>query len=106
MIGLSIGLGIAFVIAIITFSLINYTTEGTLNPFYKFIENVKTGGWIMLAFIFIMLPSFGYAINDKNDRLEKCNVKWKFDEETGSVNINVTGSKVDDAVINFKSKQN
>lgn len=106
MIGLSIGLGIAFVIAIITFSLINYTTEGTLNPFYKFIENVKTGGWIMLAFIFVMLPSFGYAINDKHDRLEKCNVKWKFDEETGSVNINVTGSKVKDTVINFKSKQN
>jgi hypothetical protein len=53
-----------------------------------------------------MLPSFGYAIHDKHDRLERCNVKWKFDEETGSVNIDVRGSEVKDAVINFKSKQN
>ena len=53
MIGFLIGLGIAFVITSITFSLINYTTEGTLNPFYKFIENVKTGGWVMLVFIFV-----------------------------------------------------
>jgi hypothetical protein len=106
MIGLLIGLGIAFVVASITFSIMNYTTEGTINPFYRFIDNVKSGGWIMLAFIFVMLPSFGYAIHDKHDCLEKCNVKWKFDEETGSVNIDVSGSEVKDTVINFKSKQN
>lgn len=106
MIGLLIGLGIAFVTTIITFSLINYTNEGVLNPFYNFIENVKLGGWMMLAFIFPMLSVFGYAIHDKYDRQEKCNVEWKFDEETGSVKIDVTGSKVKDAVINLESKQN
>ena len=106
MIGLLIGLGIAFVVASITLSLINYATEGTINPFYMFRENVKSGGWIMLAFIFVMLPSFGYAIHDKHERLEKCNVEWKFDEETGSVKIDITGSKVKDAVINLESKQN
>jgi hypothetical protein len=71
-----------------------------------FRENVKSGGWVMLALIFVMLPIYGYAIHDKCVRLEKCNVKWKFDEETGSVNIDVTGSEVKDAVINFESKQN
>lgn len=106
MIGLLIGLGIAFVVASITLSLINYATEGTINPFYMFRENVKSGGWVMLALIFVMLPIYGYAIHDKCVRLEKCNVKWKFDEETGSVNIDVTGSEVKDTVINFKSKQN
>jgi hypothetical protein len=106
MIGLLIGLGIAFVVASITFSIMNYTTEGTINPFYNFIDNVKTGGWLMLVVIFLMLPIYGYAIHDKCVRLEKCDVEWKFDEETGSVNINVTGSEVKDAVINFKSKQN
>lgn len=106
MIGLLIGLGIAFVVASITFSLINYTTEGTINPFYRFIDNVKSGGWIMLSFIFVMLPFLGYAMHDKHDRLEKCNVKWKFDEETGSVKIDITGSEVKDTVINFESKQN
>lgn len=105
MIGFLIGLGIAFVIASITFSLINYTTEGTLNPFYMFIENVK-GGWIMLVFIFGLLPFYGYAIHDKYVRKEKCNVEWKFDEETGNVKIDVTGSEVKDAVINFESEQN
>lgn len=106
MIGFLIGLGIAFVITCITFSLINYTTEGTLNPFYKFIENVKTGGWVMLVFVFGMLPFYGYAIHDKCVRKEKCNVEWKFDEETGNVKIDVTGSEVKDAVINFESEQN
>ena len=106
MIGLLISLGIAFIISSITFSSINYTNEGVLNPFYRFIENVKLGGWVLLAFTFTMLPFFGYAIQDKYIRLEKCNVEWKFDEETGSVKIDVTGSKVKDAVINFESKQN
>ena len=106
MIGVLIGLGIAFVIGSITFSVINYTTEGTINPFYRFIDNVKSGGWIALSVIFTMLPIYGYAIHDKCVRLEKCNVEWKFDEETGSVKIDVTGSKVKDAVVNFKSKQN
>lgn len=106
MIGLLIGLGIAFVIVTITFSLINYTTEGTLNPFYMFIENVKSGGWVMLVFTFAMLPFLGYAIHNEYVRLEKCNVEWKFDEETSSVKIDVTGSEVKDVVINFKSKQN
>ena len=106
MIGLLIGLGIAFVVATITFSIMNYTTEGTINPFYRFIDNVKTGGWVMLVLIFTMLPIYGYAIHDKCVRLEKCNVEWKFDEETGSVKIDVTGSKVKDAVINFEPKQN
>ena len=106
MIGVLIGLGIAFVMACIVLSVINYTTEGTINPFYNFIENVKTGGWIALSVIFLMLPIYGYAIHDKCVRLEKCDVEWKFDEETGSVKIEVTGSKVKDAVINFESKQN
>lgn len=106
MIGVLIGLGIAFVVASITLSLINYATEGTINPFYMFRENVKSGGWVMLALIFVMLPIYGYAIHDKCVRLEKCDVEWKFDEETGSVKIEVTGSKVKDAVINFESKQN
>jgi hypothetical protein len=106
MIGLLIGLGIAFVIASITFSIINYTTEGTINPFYMFTENVKSGGWVMLVIIFTMLPIYGYAIHDKCVRLEKCDVEWKFDEQTGNVKIDVTGSKVKDAVINFESKQN
>ncbi len=106
MIGILIGLGIAFVMACITLSIINYTTEGTINPFYKFIDNVKTGGWVMLVLIFTMLPFYGYAIHDKCVRKEKCNVEWKFDEETGNVKIDVTGSKVKDAVINFESKQN
>lgn len=106
MIGFSIGLGIAFVMACITLSLINYTTEGTINPFYMFRENVKSGGWIMLALIFVILPIYGYAIHDKCVRLEKCNVEWKFDEETGRVKIDVTGSEVKDAVINLESKQN
>ena len=106
MIGLLIGLGIAFVVASITFSIVNYTTEGTINPFYRFIDNVKSGGWIVLTLIFAMLPLYGYAIHDKCVRLEKCNVEWKFDEETGSVKIDVTGSEVKDAVINFESKQN
>ena len=106
MIGALIGLGIAFVVASITFSIVNYTTEGTINPFYRFIDNVKTGGWIMLTLIFTMLPLYGYAIHDKCVRLEKCNVEWKFDEETGSVKIDVTGSEVKDAVSNFEPKQN
>ena len=106
MIGLLIGLGVAFVMASITLSIINYTTEGTINPFYRFIDNVKSGGWIVLTLIFTMLPFYGYAIHDKCVRLEKCNVEWKFDEETGSVKIDVTGSEVKDAVINFESKQN
>ena len=106
MIGLLIGLGIAFVVASFTLSLINYTTEGTINPFYMFRENVKSGGWIMLTLIFTILPLYGYAIHDKCVRLEKCNVEWKFDEETGNVKIDVTGSKVKDAVVNFESKQN
>lgn len=106
MIGVLIGLGIAFVMASITLSVINYTTEGTINPFYKFIENVKTGGWVMLILIFTMLPIYGYAIHDKCARKEKCNVEWKFDEETGTVKIDVTGSKVKDAAVNFESKQN
>lgn len=106
MIGLLIGLGIAFVIASITFSIINYTTEGTINPFYNFIDNVKSGGWIILTLIFVILPIYGYAIHDSYVRKEKCNVEWKFDEETGSVKIDVTGSEVKDAVINFESKQN
>ena len=55
MIGLLIGLGVAFVMASITLSIINYTTGGTINPFYKFIENVKTGGWVVLVLIFTML---------------------------------------------------
>ena len=106
MIGILISLGIAFVIASFTFSLINYTSEGTINPFYMLRENVKSGGWIMLALIFVILPIYGYAIHDSYVRKEKCNVEWKFDEETGSVKIDVTGSKVKDAVINFESKQN
>ena len=106
MIGALIGLGIAFVMASITLSIINYTTEDTLNPFYKFIENVKTGGWVMLVFTFTMLPFFGYTIQDKCARKEKCNVEWKFDEETGNVKIDVTGSNVKDAVVNFESNQN
>jgi hypothetical protein len=53
-----------------------------------------------------MLPLYGYAIHDKCVRLEKCNIEWKFDEETGSVKIDITGSKVKDAVINLESKQN
>ena len=106
MIGLLIGLGIAFVVACITLFVVNYTTEGTINPFYRFIDNVKSGGWIALSVIFTMLPIYGYAIHDKCVRLEKCNVEWKFDEETGSVKIDVTGSKVKEAVINLESKQN
>ena len=106
MIGLLIGLGSAFIMASITLSLINYTTEGTINPFYMFRENVMSGGWAILALIFVILPLYGYAIHDNCIRLEKCNVEWKFDEETGSVKIDVTGSEVKDAVINFESKQN
>lgn len=106
MIGLLIGLGIAFVMACITLSIINYTTEDTINPFYRFIDNVKSGGGIALGIIFTMLPIYGYAIHDKCIRKEKCNVEWKFDEETGSVKIDVTGSEVKDAVINFEPKQN
>ena len=106
MIGVLIGLGIAFAMASITLSVINYTTEGIINPFYKFIENVKTGGWVMLILIFTMLPIYGYAIHDKCVRKEKCNVEWKFDEETGNVKIDVTGSNVKDAIVNFESKQN
>ena len=106
MIGLLIGLGIAFVIEIFMLSLINYTTEGTINPFYMFRENVKSGGWIMYALIFIILPIYGYAIHGNCVRKEKCNVEWKFDEKTGSVKIDITGSEVKDAVVNFESKQN
>ena len=106
MFGALIGLGIAFVMASITLSIVNYTTEGTINPFYRFIGNVKSGGWIVLTLVFTMLPLYGYAIHDKCVRLERCNVEWKFDEETGRVKIDVTGSEVKDTVINFKSKQN
>lgn len=106
MIGLLIGLGAAFVVSIIVFSLFNYSFEETFNPFYNFVEEVKSGGGVILVLLFVTFPFFGYAIQDKYIRLEKCNVEWKFDEETGSVKIDVTGSKVKDAVINLESKQN
>lgn len=98
-------LGVGFLASIIIFSLLNYQVFYTFNPFYKFIDNVKNGGWVFLFFLLIALPFFGYAFHDKHERLEKCNVKWKFDEETGSIKIDVTGSKVKDAVINFDLKQ-
>ena len=106
MIGLLIGLGVGFPASVIIFSLLNYQVYSTFNPFYKFIDNVKNGGWVFLSFLLIVLPFLGYAFNDKHERLEKCNVKWKFDEKTGSVKINVTGTKVKEAVINLESKQN
>lgn len=106
MLGLLIGLGVGFPASLIIFSLLNYQVFYTFNPFYKFIDNVKNGGWVFLSFLLIALPFLGYAFNDKHERLEKCNVKWKFEEETGNVKIDVTGSKVKDAVINFNFKQN
>lgn len=106
MIGLLIGLGVGFPASVIIFSLLNYQVYSTFNPFYNFIDNAKNGGWVFLSFLLIALPFLGYAFHDKHERLEKCNVKWKFEEETGGVKINVTGSKVKDAVINFNLKQN
>lgn len=106
MVGLLIGLGLGIVGSIIVFSWFNHEFEATFNPFYNFVENIRSGGWSLIVAFFILFPFFGYALHDKYERLEKCNVKWKFDEETGSVKIGVTGSKVKDAVINFESKQN
>lgn len=106
MIGLLIGLGVGFPLSVIIFSLLNYQVYCKFNPFYKFIENVKNGGWVFLSFLLIVLPSLGYAFQDKHERLEKCNAKWEFDEETGIIKINVSGTKVKEAVINFESKQN
>lgn len=106
MIGLLIGLGVGFLASVIIFSLLNYVVYSTFNPFYNFIDNVKYGGWVCLSFLLIALPILGYAFHDKHECLEKCNVEWKFDEETGNIKIDVTGSKVKDAVINFDLKQN
>jgi hypothetical protein len=106
MVGLLIGLGIGFLVSVIIFSLLNYQVFYTFNPFYNFIDNVKGAGGVFLFLLLIVLPILGYAINAKYDCLEKCNVKWKFDEEIGAVKIDVTGSEVKDVVINFESKQN
>ena len=77
-----------------------------LSDLSEIVHNVKNGGWAFLSFLLIALPILGYAFHDKHERLEKCKVKWEFEEETGSVKIDVTGSKVKDAVIDFNLKQN
>lgn len=106
MVGLLIGLGVGLVGTIIVFSLFNHEFEATFNPFYNFVENIRSGGWSLIVAFFILFPFFGYALYDKHERLEKCNAKWKFDEETGIIKIDVSGTKVKEALINFESKQN
>lgn len=106
MLGLLIGLGIGFLVSVISFSLLNYQVYYKFNPFYNFVDNVKYGGWLIMLLLLVVLPIIGYAFDVKHDCLEKCNVKWRFNEETGNVKIDVAGSKVKDAVINLNSKQN
>lgn len=106
MIGLLIGLGIGFLLSVISFSLLNYQLYYKFNPFYNFVDNVKYGGWLIMLLLLVALPIIGYVSDVNHDCLEKCNVNWSFDEETGNVKIDVTGSKVKDAVINLNLKQN
>ena len=106
MIGLLIGLGIGFLGSVISFSLLNYQIYYKFNPFYNFVDNVKYGGWLIMLLLLVALPIIGYAHDVYHDCLEKCNVKWWFNEETGNVKIDVTGYKVKDAVINLNLKQN